>query len=545
MSIKRAFVSLNNGNQVHYRIAGKGAPLVMLHPSPQSSETLIPAISKFSEYCQCFALDTPGYGLSDDIDVEIPEISDYIGPIMEAITNLGIDKFCLYGSATGGQIGIELAKRYPERILLLMLDTNGHFTQEEIDKTMDGYFPSVDAKRDGGHLLTYWDMCRHLYVSFPWNSSKAQDKINIDLPSAEAIHTIFLRYLSAGETYAKAYMAALKTEHVGHIIDVKVPTTILRWQGSILLSATDALIEKGLADNFQVLNAGPTFDERYQAQLEALKELYLQNPTISEKTRIQYDEMELRRHVYNGKNVSVNYLHNKRTEKKPVIIIHDLGASINTIPKIEFEDRPLYIVDLPGHGDSSPLTRDISINNFTEPLMDMFNELNIDAFDIVAFGSGAIVALELSDILNVDNISIIDLIPINKSMKFDYNQILPKIDGSHIPTIWAMARDSELYYPWNIHNRENILNSEPNLDPAYLHEKAVDIFRTIFIRKDLELIELDFDWNEKIQQSKSKVRIAYSANFPENLNINCSIKMDDSNIDLSEDIMQWQDILFK
>ena len=544
MSIKRAFVSLNNGNQVHYRTAGKGAPLVMLHPSPQNSETLIPAISKFSEYCQCFALDTPGYGLSDDIDVEIPEIGDYVGPIMEAITNLGIDKFCLYGSATGGQIGIELAKRFPDRILLLMLDTNGHFTQEEIENTMDGYFPLVDAKRDGGHLLTYWDMCRHLYVSFPWNSSKAQDKINIDLPSAEAIHTIFLRYLSAGETYAKAYMAALKTEHVGHIIDVKVPTTILRWQGSILLSATDALIEKGLADNFQVLNAGPTLDERYQVQLDALKELYLQNPALTEKVSIQSDKKKLRRYVYNGKDVSVNYLHNNRTEKKPVIIIHDLGASINTIPKIEFKDRPIFIADLPGHGDSSPLTENLSINDFTKPLVEMFNELNIDAFDIIAFGSGAIVAFELSDILNVENISIFDLIPINDSMKFDNNQILPKIDGSHIPTIWAMARDSELYYPWNIHNRENILHSDPNLNPSYLHEKAVNIFRTVYIQKELELIKTRYKWDEKIQNSKSTIRMAYSANYPDKLKVTHSLKTQHVTIELPEDTSLWVDLLF-
>lgn len=545
MKIERAFVSLNNGNQVHYRISGNGAPLVMLHPSPQNSETLIPAITKFSEYCQCFALDTPGYGLSDGIDVENPEIYDYIEPIMEAITNLGIDKFCLYGSATGGQIGIELAKRFPDRILLLMLDTNGHFTQEEIESTMDGYFPPVEAKRDGGHLLTYWDMCRHLYVSFPWNSSKAQDKINIDLPSAEFIHTIFLRYLSAGDTYAKAYMAALKTEHVGHIIDVKVPTTILRWQGSIILSATDALIEKGLADNFHILNAGPTLDERYEVQLEALKELYLQNPALSEKVNIQNDEKKLKRHVYNGHNVSIHYLHNNCSEEKPVIIIHDLGASINTIPSIEFEDRPIFIIDLPGHGDSSQVAGDISLKNFTKPLVDMFNDLKINDFDIIAFGSGAIVALELSDILNVENISIIDLMPLNEAMKFDYNQLLPKIDGSHIPTIWAMARDSELYYPWNIHNRENILHYDPNLDPSFLHEKAVDIFRTVFIRKELEFIELDYDWNEKIQQSKSQVRLAYSVNFPDSLNVGFSIKTENPNIRLSEDITQWQDVLFK
>lgn len=544
MNIERDFVSLNNAKQVHYRTAGDGAPLVMLHPSPQNSETLIPAIVNFSEYCQCFAIDTPGYGLSDDIDVENPEIDDYVEPIMEAITNLGIDKFCLYGSATGGQIGIELAKRFPDRILMLMLDTNGHFTQEEIESTMDGYFPPVTAKRDGGHLLTYWDMCRHLYVSFPWNSSKARDKINIDLPSAETINTIFLRYLSAGETYAKAYMAALKTEHIGHIIDVKVPTTILRWQGSILLSATDALIDKGLADNFMILNAGPTLDERYQVQLDAIKELYRDNPDLSEKVSTLSEGKKVKRSVYNSGNLSIYYLHNDIAENKPVIIIPDLGSSQTTIPNIEFKERPAYFIDLPGHGGSSSLEGEVSLDHLTQPIADMIKKLEIEAFDIIAFGSGAIIALELSNFLSVENICLIDLNIQNEQITFDYDRILPKIDGSHIPAVWAMARDSELYYPWNIHNRENILNRDPNLDPPYLHEKAVNIFRTAYIQKDLDLIKTRFKWEEKIQNSKSKIRMAYSAHYPDKLKVIHSLKDQPVTIDLPDDISQWQDLLF-
>lgn len=544
MNIKRAFVSVNNGKQIHYRTAGNGAPLVMLHPSPQNSETLIPAISKFSEYYRCFALDTPGYGLSDDIEEENPDIGDYVSPIMEAITNLGIDKFCLYGSATGGQIGIELAKRFPDRILLLMLDTNGHFTQQEIEDTMNGYFPPVDTKRDGGHLLTYWDMCRHLYVAFPWNSSKALDKINIDLPPADAIHAIFMRYLSAGETYAKAYMAALKTEHVGHIIDVKVPTTILRWQGSILLSATDALIEKGLADNFHVLNAGPTLNERYQVQLDALKELYLDKPKLSEKVNIQNKRRGLNRFVYNGSNLPIHYLHNDLNDKKPVVIIPELGKSVTSVPKIEMNRRPLYFIDLLGHGGSADIQGNVSLENLTNPIKDMLNDLNVDAFDIVAFGSGAAVALELSKDINVENITIVDFNIKIETTDFNYDRILPKIDGSHIPTIWAIARDSELYYPWNIHISENILDCDPNLDPNFLHEKAIDIFRTSFIRKDLEIIATSYNWNKEIENSKSTIQLAYRKNYPNNLKSCNSLEAQSDTIILPEDVTLWKNFLF-
>ena len=59
MIIKRDFITVNNGQQLHYRRSGNGLPLIMLHPSPQCSETLIPAMEIFSANYDCLALDTP------------------------------------------------------------------------------------------------------------------------------------------------------------------------------------------------------------------------------------------------------------------------------------------------------------------------------------------------------------------------------------------------------------------------------------------------------------------------------------------------------
>ena len=43
-NISRNFVTINNNRQIHYRRAGKGPPILLLHQSPKSSKELIPVI---------------------------------------------------------------------------------------------------------------------------------------------------------------------------------------------------------------------------------------------------------------------------------------------------------------------------------------------------------------------------------------------------------------------------------------------------------------------------------------------------------------------
>lgn len=527
MTIERAFVTLENGNQVHYRTAGAGAPLVMLHPSPQCSETLIPAINTFSSHCECFALDTPGYGLSDDIKTEIPAVFDYIGPIMEAIDKLGIDRFCLYGSATGGQIGIELAKRFPERIVMLMLDTNGHMSEEQIDNTLKGYLPDVSPRRDGGHLLTYWDMCRHLYVTFPWNSSALSDRTNIDLPPVELVHSVFLRYLRAGTTYSKAYRAAFLTEHIDHIKNVKIPTTILRWQGSIILDVTDALIDFGLSDNFKILNAGPTLKERYDVQLDALKEMYTEPVAPAANAKEHSNKSALKQSFISSGDVNVHALQNNQSEGRPVILLHSLTGSAKDVwdlGKSMIGKRPVYAFDLPWHGETGPTQADLTMDALTDPILNLIREQQLESADIVGFGSGGAIALEIATRLQSNNLYLIDpeILTDDEITNYKSNgipDIAPCIDGSHLVKVWAMIRDDEFYSPWFDHTKQAVKQCDANLAPQHLHQKAEDILKLIYTYPDIKRLSLDYDWGTATQKLNASFTVATSTGYPHSDNL--------------------------
>lgn len=204
-----AYATLSNGRQMHYRAMGEGPALVLLHPSPQNSEAMIPAMSAFSELCTCIAFDTPGYGLSDPLAVAEPAIADYARAFIDGLDALGIEQCYLYGAATGAQVAIEMGKLYAERVRFVMLDSNGELTDAECaDYIARGYFADVTPRRDGGHLLTYWDMCRNLFKAFPWFSEEPEDQLGLGTPPVETIHAIMLRYLQAGEDYADAYRPA-------------------------------------------------------------------------------------------------------------------------------------------------------------------------------------------------------------------------------------------------------------------------------------------------------------------------------------------------
>ena len=70
--ISRHFVTVQGNwgpRQVHYRRAGTGPTLLLLHQSPQSSREFEPLMQVWGENFTVIAADAPGYGLSDPLGV--------------------------------------------------------------------------------------------------------------------------------------------------------------------------------------------------------------------------------------------------------------------------------------------------------------------------------------------------------------------------------------------------------------------------------------------------------------------------------------------
>ena len=68
-TIKKYYLTVNK-RRVHYRRAGDGPPLVILHASPVSSEVFESVhFPIWQKHFTVIAIDTPGQGLSDPLEI--------------------------------------------------------------------------------------------------------------------------------------------------------------------------------------------------------------------------------------------------------------------------------------------------------------------------------------------------------------------------------------------------------------------------------------------------------------------------------------------
>jgi len=449
--------------------------MVMLHPSPKSSESLEPSMAVFADSFTCIGLDTPGYGLSDDFVCNPEELWEYADALATTLDTLGLGKVCLYGSATGGQISIQFSKKYAHRISLLILDSVGDFWEEEKERILKGYFQDISPVRDGSHLLRAWDMSRHLSVFFPWQSRRDADRIISDLPSPELIQRQVNDYLRAGPGYAKAYREAFNVESWEYAKEVSVPTILTRNSSSLVLPFTDSLISKGLPANYKVLECNSA--NKLTLQFSAAKEMCGFIPDVPPPPLVTNSHSKLMESTYvdtvNGQlHARVNF----SGAGRPIMAIHDpAGSSALVEPMLSpyIGHRPVLAFDNPGNGESDNILSpdEISPEGYAAILSQALEKLGVSEVDVIGRYSGATVAMEmhftqpsLVKHLALAGVGIFEGEEQRDLLENYTPSIAPNWDGSHLLTAWGFMRDQSLYWPWYNHTQSGILRIDGAID---------------------------------------------------------------------------------
>ncbi len=258
--------------QIHFRCSAKHldsdqSQVVLLHPSPLCSGFMVPIMELLADEHQVVAWDTPGYGQSDSLPEQGDGLEKYVEALHLFLTELGIRKPVLYGSATGAQIAIEYAKAYPENLNGMVLENAAWFTEQERESILTEYFPDISAKDDGSHLIDVWKMVSQLYQFFPWFDTSESSRVSNIEPPTNLKHQTLMSYFTAGPEYYLAYKAAFMNERPEQLRGVTVPTHLLRWQSSILKKYVDRLDDAGLPANIQMKFADAGIENRF-AQLK-------------------------------------------------------------------------------------------------------------------------------------------------------------------------------------------------------------------------------------------------------------------------------------
>jgi pimeloyl-ACP methyl ester carboxylesterase len=104
-----------NGMQMYYEVSGNGAPLIVLHGAYMNIPSMGAIIPKLAETHKVYALELQGHGRTTDIDrpITYAALADDVAAFMDKI---GLAKADVFGYSMGGQAGLLLAIRHPEKV---------------------------------------------------------------------------------------------------------------------------------------------------------------------------------------------------------------------------------------------------------------------------------------------------------------------------------------------------------------------------------------------------------------------------------------------
>ena len=245
IQIHRGYADAPQG-QVHYRAAGTGSPLLLLHQTGMASgcfETMIPLLA---ENHQVVAFDLPGLGASDPPSRQY-EIEDYAAHLVAAADALGVESMSIFGHHTGAAVGAEIAAAYPGRVEALVLDGLPMFDisfDELVERDPVLYAP-MRFELDGSHITRLWQRIAGLGGrAFPRPFDDAALAI---------IQNEVLTRLTIGDGYRRVYHAVFAYDTRSRLPLVQAPTLLLAGDGDTLAAnnaPADALLRRSRIKEF-------------------------------------------------------------------------------------------------------------------------------------------------------------------------------------------------------------------------------------------------------------------------------------------------------
>ena len=155
IAITRHYLTIGSGasaRRVHYRRAGKGPLVLLVHQSPRSSGEYEELMRDWGAHFTCIAPDTPGFGQSEPLAKLDPDINDYADALVEFLCALGIEQIPAYGFHSGAIILITALARHPARFTGIAAGGYAVWTEAERQAFGANYTPAFLPKAYGEHL---------------------------------------------------------------------------------------------------------------------------------------------------------------------------------------------------------------------------------------------------------------------------------------------------------------------------------------------------------------------------------------------------------
>ncbi len=505
--IGKAFVRVGT-RQVHYRVAGKGPPIVLLHDSPRSSVLHLPQLEHFADDFEVVALDTPGYGRSDPLPSSPrPEVADFADALADTLESLGIERCPLYGFHTSSKIVLEFAVRYPARVSLAIMDGLNLPPGGPNDDFIARYMKPLVIEADGSHLAAAWARARDLHRFFPWFDTSAKARLPLELPDDAYLHEYAVDLLSAGANYSSAYSAAMRYRALPRLQELRAPAVFMCRSNDPLYSFLD-VVEQQQPPTATVIR----LPSDRQTWLQRLRDLFRSAtagapprsppvPRADDRTRDRRDLYVIVRDGQAPKQVRL-VLEGPRDAATPILLLHDPpGGSEALAPLASQLSRQCLTIrlDYPGEGESAALVTPIAAT-FAAVLAQALDALGIATVDVYARHWGTAFAAALRHLaphrvrhLILDGPAAPSRRDRHALWKRYCPNLAPQWDGSHLTKAWLLLRDREFNWPWYARDVQSIRKRDVTLDVNALHAQAVAISQQPASYADAALAAIEYE----------------------------------------------------
>jgi pimeloyl-ACP methyl ester carboxylesterase len=495
-TITRHFVNFGD-RQLHFRMAGTGPALLLLHQSPTSSAEMASQLETLAAEFTVIAPDLPGYGLSDPLPTSEPDMAPFADAVSEFLDVLGLEKVCAYGFHTGAMLAAELAFRHPQRLTAAIIDGLVVLTEQERQDFMAKYFQKAPPQPEGGHLPFYWARIRDQLVFFPWYRKDHSVRMGLDLPPAAALQPFVLDLL---RTRSKlGYRAAFAYPTEARAAQWHVPVFLLNFEADPIchhverISAYPDCVTREILPDPDALTARATEIARQYAPAP----VDVPRQSRGHCTRTVSHEMV---------QTPVGPVHRLRRDGDPQashwLILHEPGSAAGRWSDL-LAHWPLSgsvtAIDLPGHGD----TGNIHVDDFgAAAQMEVVAAAMADTtqpLNLIGTGLSANIALEFAQ-LHPQRVASTTLIEPWLFEAAELRQLesryapplSPRDYGQHLLEAWYWVRDGQLFWPWfDTRDARGIQDSE--LDPGWLHDRTVELLQSADHLRSAVWALMDYD----------------------------------------------------
>ncbi|MCZ8132879.1 MAG: alpha/beta fold hydrolase [Steroidobacteraceae bacterium] len=506
---RRGYVNLAHG-QLHYRVAGSGPPVVLLHDSPRSSAMHVGLMQSLADEFTTIALDTPGYGNSSPLPSEPqPEIADFARVLGEALDALGLPRCPVYGFHTSSKITLQLAVERPDRVASAILEGLSLPPGPPDPAFVARYMLPFEPTADGGYLVAQWTKVRDLHRFFPWFRHETAARLPLDQPDDRALHRYGLDVFLAGPHWSSAYSAAMRYAALPAVARLATPTVFMARADDVLFPYLEALP--------QPLPAGCRI-ERLPADVDAwrgrLRTLFREFATDAAAALALPDPLagasdEPRYGYVERAAGQVRVRRYGRGPGRPALLLHETPGGASAVAALATAlatDRTVYVPDLPGTGESDPLAAP-DVDAYVDVLRDVADTLGLAQFDLVAEFTSVPLAIELARqwpdrVAHVvlDGAWLLTAAERRELWRQYCPRLAPRADGAHLVALWQRLRDQELSWPWYDGRRAAIRTREPQFDAWHLHGQLLDAMRQLEHYGDAAIAAFDYPVKERLEE---------------------------------------------